>query len=344
MITITNSGIYKSEFSIPEMKHPEDLELIQDDEVIQYLSENVELGESVTFERIFNIIYDNVGDLNKIFYSCLGGFSIAPFMNELEEIPTNSPEVDKLEIHWFGDKQEDNVSIVSGLHGVGVDDGKVCYYGVEFTSLNNLKYLKLKLNTELSLINYDDPDNYKFDIGNRHFTLYDLFYGILYEISWNGDPSNRDLRLEELDISIKRSKEEIESVSESEAHEIENLDEFFAELDANDKYLVKYKELRDRVDEDLSEGVNLIPLKSCLLEKLKIYDKIENSDVDITKVSKMLTDIEFNMQLLYELNEDEKYHRFWETPKCTCPKIDNVVKYPKGDYIKDKKCPIHGKL
>jgi len=70
---------------------------------------------------------------------------------------------------------------------------------------------------------------------------------------------------------------------------------------------------------------------------------IQNSDGDLKQYYKKLTDIEYNMQLLYGEKEDITLHRFWETPKCTCPKIDNLEIYPSNKPIFNDKCPIHGK-
>ena len=352
MITITNDSIYKSDFSIVGIRNPELLEIIPDDEIIGYLSEEVELGESVTFERLFEIIIENKEMFNDIYHSCLGGYSLAPFIDEVDDIPTEKSELKFLEIFWHSDKSDNEISMVSGLHGIGVETsdnspynkGDSIIYAVDFTPLNNLKYLIVRLNKDVIIMDYDRKDDEKFQIelGRKSFTIFDLFYAILYEISWNGDPDGREDRLSEIEKSIEVSEKEID---EGKSHTIDDLEEFFKQIEKDDIFLVKFKEQRDRVDNELSAGIdNLDPLKNCLLEKLKIYDKIINStEKDLTKYYKKLSDVEYNMQILYGLNEDVNSHRFWETPKCTCPKIDNVVKFPDGDYIFDKNCPIHKK-
>ena len=351
MITITKDNIYRSDFSIIDMRNPKMLEIISDDEIIGYFSEEVELGESVTFERMFEIIIENKEKLNDIYNSCLGGYSLLPFINEINDIPTEKSDMDYLEIFWHSDKSDNDITIVSGLHGMGLtasDEGPYkkgdsIAYAVDFTPLNNLKYLNLRLNKEVIIMNYDrtDDENFQIELGNKSFTIFDLFYAILYEISWNGDPSGRENRLSELEESIEVSEKQIEK---GETHTMTDLEDLFEEMEKNDKHLVKFKSYRDRIDEELSSHIdNLEPLKNCLLEKLKLYDKIENSSKNLTKYYKKLTDNEFNMQLLYGLDEDINYHRFWETPKCSCPKIDNVVNYPNGKYTFDKNCLIHKK-
>ncbi len=348
MITITNDNIYRSDFSVVDMRDPTSLEIIPDDEIIGYLSEEVELGESVTFERMFEIIVDNKEKFNEIYRSCLGGYSLSPFINELDDIPTEKSELDCLEVFWYSDKSDNDITIVSGLHGKGVETsedgpykkGDIISYAIDFTPLNNLKYLRIYLNKEVIIMDYDKTgDNSIVKLGNKSFTIFDLFYAILYEISWNGDPTGRKDRLSELEESIEMSEKDIEN---GKSLPMENLDDFFEQIDNNDKYLVKFKEQRDRVDEELSAHIDdLEPLKNCLLAKLKIYNKIINSKKDLTPYYKKLTDNEYNMQILYGLDEDIKSHKFWETPRCTCPKIDNIVNFPDGGYVFDKECPIH---
>ena len=53
MITITNKNIYHSEFRISTLSSLEKVEILSIDEIVNFLSDNVELGESVTFKRLF---------------------------------------------------------------------------------------------------------------------------------------------------------------------------------------------------------------------------------------------------------------------------------------------------
>ena len=78
-------------------------------------------------------------------------------------------------------------------------------------------------------------------------------------------------------------------------------------------------------------------------EKLGIYEEIKTT-TDIKKLSEyaeILTELEFQLQRLWGFKEDKNYHRFWETPKCTCPKMDNKDDYPYRQHI-DGNCPLHG--
>ena len=125
---------------------------------------------------------------------------------------------------------------------------------------------------------------------------------------------------------------------------VSTLNELIDKYEKEDIYLVKYEDLIGRVDENrIKNKENLSKLKDCLKNKLIIYYNIINCDDSIKKYYKKLTNIEFNMQTLYDEDEDILYHKFWETPKCTCPKINNIEIYPSKNSLIDNFCPIHGK-
>ena len=79
--------------------------------------------------------------------------------------------------------------------------------------------------------------------------------------------------------------------------------------------------------------------------KLQIYDWIaEETDHAILKeFSTWLTNIEFTLQELWNFPSNQNYHKFWETPKCQCAKMDNIDAYPTGYYSVNMGCPLHGK-
>lgn len=89
---------------------------------------------------------------------------------------------------------------------------------------------------------------------------------------------------------------------------------------------------------------NLQKIKDAHVEKLAIYNKIENTSniKELKELANLITEIEFKLQELWKFPKNYKFHRFWETPKCMCPKIDNEDAYPHGYYIISADCPLHG--
>ena len=341
MITITNNNIYYSEFPMSTLPSMDKVDIVNPEDIISFLADGVELGESLRFKKLFDIISHNIEKFNEIFYSSLGGYNLGPFLQEIENNPTEKIESDHLELYWICDKYENELTIVPSLHGYSSKEDE--YYAMDFVPLNNLKNHIIKLNEKVNLFDYekfreDDKEKLNSYLGNKGFTIFDLFNGILSEISFHGGPQDKKERLTELEDSIS----EVDDLQLSEAKEFSSFEEMIDEYESKDEYLVKYKELRDRVDKDrISNNKNLEKLKTCLLEKLKIHDIIENTDENLDQYYKKLTDIEYNLQLLYGEDEDISFHKFWETPKCTCPKIDNLEIYPSDKPFFDKNCPIH---
>jgi hypothetical protein len=85
------------------------------------------------------------------------------------------------------------------------------------------------------------------------------------------------------------------------------------------------------------------------IEKLQnirsyFYDFIELSEdkEEIRRLAKFITQIEFQLQKLWNFKPDETMHRWFDVPKCSCPRMDNV------DYLGtpyksiNHKCIIHG--
>ena len=77
--------------------------------------------------------------------------------------------------------------------------------------------------------------------------------------------------------------------------------------------------------------------------KLSIYSLLsETKDESLMKsLSLDLREIEFELQDLWGFKKNMNLHRFWEYPKCLCPKLDNIEDYPHRQYFNNK-CPLHG--
>jgi hypothetical protein len=343
MITITNKNIYFNEFSISSLSSLDKIDIIPEENIINFLSEEVELGESVTFKRLFDIVSHNFEEFNEIFFSSLGGYPLDPYLQEIENDQTEKYESDYLEIYWHCDRYENELTMEPSLHGVSNKTND--RYAMDFVSLNNLKNYNVRINRKVELFDYNkfkdkDEENTRLYIGDKSFTLFELYDCIFSEISFFGGPQDKTEKFKELEESIIEVEKDLD-----ESSNLINFEEMIDNIDNDNIYLVKYKELRDTVEEDrLTNNKNLDKLKNCLLEKLKIYDIIENSDIDLHQYYKKITDIEYNMQILYGEKEDISEHRFWETPKCTCPKIDNLEIFPSDNPIFYENCPIHKKM
>jgi hypothetical protein len=82
-------------------------------------------------------------------------------------------------------------------------------------------------------------------------------------------------------------------------------------------------------------------------EKMRILDEMENTHpTEILKLhifGQKLKDIEFELQKAWGFELNEKFHKFWYQPHCTCPKIDNDERFTYDCGFIDEECPVHGK-
>jgi len=93
------------------------------------------------------------------------------------------------------------------------------------------------------------------------------------------------------------------------------------------------------LDLDEVDKVNkLHKVRNCYLTLMENTDDITN----LKKLSKIIEQIDFQLQKLWKFKVDSKYHRFWNLPKCQCPKLDNMDALGTGRKIYSKNCPIHG--
>lgn len=85
-------------------------------------------------------------------------------------------------------------------------------------------------------------------------------------------------------------------------------------------------------------------IKKLHVLKARVIEIMENS---VTKSAlrngaDTITQIEFMLQGAWGFTKDKNFHRWWEVPKCECPKLDNAERYGTEYTITNKDCPIHG--
>ena len=90
--------------------------------------------------------------------------------------------------------------------------------------------------------------------------------------------------------------------------------------------------------DDVTKINNLHKLRNCYLSLMEINDDKD----DLKYLSGIITQIDFQLQKLWKFKEDSLYHRFWELPKCECPKSDNRDVYGTGHRYINPNCKLHG--
>lgn len=107
---------------------------------------------------------------------------------------------------WYGLEKTNGIVVnypkmeVCGMH----ENGE--YFGIEFLNVAKIKDLKLKINTAFKI------NNEKYEIItelNTYPTLFQVLYGLFWELSFFGDPKKRDSEAKELTETIEKIKNEI---------------------------------------------------------------------------------------------------------------------------------------
>ena len=103
-------------------------------------------------------------------------------------------------------------------------------------------------------------------------------------------------------------------------------------------YLAKKQNLSDeRVK--MIESVHEVRNDVFALMKKLDPEKDKNT---LNKLDKMCNKIEFHLQNLWGFEKNGYYHRFWDRPHCTCPKMDNNERVGTKWTIIAENCPLHG--
>ena len=75
------------------------------------------------------------------------------------------------------------------------------------------------------------------------------------------------------------------------------------------------------------------------------YDFIElsNDKEEIRRLDRIITQIEFQLQKLWGFPQNRNFHRWFDVPKCSCPKGDNADSLGSDFRIINPNCILHGK-
>lgn len=95
-----------------------------------------------------------------------------------------------------------------------------------------------------------------------------------------------------------------------------------------------------------TQGINTPELITELVASYEnlfnIFMKIKNSTPIYDYVLEV-REAEFRLQRAWNFSESENYHSYWyQTPHCTCPKMDNDEYIGTSYRITDDECPLHG--
>jgi len=224
VITLTKTKIIYTNHFNPECDEYVRKEV---DRLSPYLDEVVELSEDFTFGDLFKILEREKDVFDVVFSSHLGHYPLQLYLDEIEKsAPKEDDEIDYLEIRRYGEYWDWGDIDLSLWFG-GLSEKTDISYGVGFTPVNELKHLSLRLNEnfEISEVKipprvtmyiarllkkvgipvgkWDNPSPHVYVKGKVEFSVYELISAILDEISFYGDPEERDAKLVEIEKDVE---------------------------------------------------------------------------------------------------------------------------------------------
>lgn len=168
--------------------------------------------EQTTFGQFFELIAREAKFFQHAFSSWMGHYPIQAYIDECRKPPKKDEnQMDHVEVHWHPELFKGEFSIEPSFGGWGWWSGKHMDgrgrvkggWAIEFTALNKYARLPLKLKTEVEVC---DMEKWKKKLlkAKRRFTVHDVIQAILYEITWGGNPKDRDCQMND----IKKSADE----------------------------------------------------------------------------------------------------------------------------------------
>lgn len=307
MITITKNKIYSSPFSLkstsPDSKAVKEIEIA---DIIYNLGESLEIGEDVTFSRLFDLIIFHKEFFNILFKHEMKGLVIDDFIFDYEKevmIFQKNQEY-KLRLMWVCDVYEydgevDFIDYVS-LDAFGMIDKTIDKenYGISiaFSSLAEIKDSLIFINNTFDI---QDSNTYKNEIESifkanyRDVTVYQIIAAILREICFYGNPDERDARRMELE----KRNEDIQK---------------WIEEGTIDEHTKTWNDVNDELDEIIEENYteeDKTTFWDTLYPKEKLTDNnskdaVDNVIIALSEGSNMSLD-----EQLQEAHDSENYEK-----------------------------------
>jgi hypothetical protein len=119
--------------------------------------------------------------------------------------------------------------------------------------------------------------------------------------------------------------------------------------DALDKYCVVCGDEVIRINprlvarQQISDEV-LEQIKGTHVQRLHIFQQARETDdqAQLRQLAKDFEQLEYHQQTLWGFSQDPNFHRWFDFPKCTCPKMDNQDRYGTPYRVISADCPVHG--
>ncbi len=175
------------------------------DRAPSFLFQECTVDDDVTLRDVFLILQRDVDLYDTIFQNWCKEIVTEAFENPAKPRDNDGPgQIDYVELCWNLDiDREENTLTFGGFpsfHGYGTwDDGTPGPWGVDFSPASTLLDYPLKLNDEIRVID-GAIQTYK----GAQFTLGQILYGIIWELSFFGGPKEQREAMQSLEETMRR--------------------------------------------------------------------------------------------------------------------------------------------
>lgn len=91
------------------------------------------------------------------------------------------------------------------------------------------------------------------------------------------------------------------------------------------------------------ENLAALRLSHIVREKLFNMARKTKDSRKLKAFAELFEELEFEQQRLWGFPQDRNFHRWFDLPGCTCPKMDNEDAYSTDRRIVMHSCPAHGR-
>lgn len=192
-----------------------------EESLIRYLSDDIQFENGVTFGQFFNIILKHHEEYSEFFSSYLNDVALSDFIGEFNSPSTRTKEeqvMDYVCIHWgttyvFPDEVNKAIYIKKIAEFNGFEYKQNTFsdggYALEYTPINELKKYPFKLIPNHIIADMNSTKTL-FTL-DRDFTVFEVLVSVFNEITFMGNPTEREDALQklktQLDKSVKNIKE-----------------------------------------------------------------------------------------------------------------------------------------
>ena len=170
-----------------------------------YLNNYITLDDDVVLKDLFLLINQNLDIFTIIFRNYIDIYTF----NALNNTPDINDSMDWVELYWHLDafKNELTIPSIPEYHGVQIakEDGDYYKKGDKIKYAIELSPIENSVNCPLKLNNKIEFNGSIYDIDS--YTLYQVILGVIWEISFHGDPVETNTFLNNLTNQVKEIKD-----------------------------------------------------------------------------------------------------------------------------------------